>query len=313
MNYNINDKIVIAADKLSTVLISIWNDPRLRLYCENLLENLTKESNKKMTIHTSCCKEPWQIILWCYCSLNTKGSSKAAKEWTKIDRYNLMVELFHKFILSENKFSESQKFIAINCLLRYFAGGKFLTVRKDLIGDIYIEKSEVITTEFLEEKLMIVNDFDIEEYEKKAIKADAWYLFQLLKECQFDINEINNKFQNVSIIDGSENDLMKLKGVSKKYSRNIKMDLRTTDSENFIAIDSRLGRILKKLDLSSNVEKKYNEIEYFFNKHIIEDRISKVIVPSYSSRPKKLIGISSWELDRLIYNLGEEKLLEQLI
>ena len=91
------------------------------------------------------------------------------------------------------------------------------------------------------------------------------------------------------------------------------MDMRTSDSENFIAIDLRINKILNKIGLNFNIEKKYNEIEIFFIKNVIEDKLSEIILPSYSSRPKKLKGITPWELDRLMYNLGEENLLESYI
>jgi hypothetical protein len=302
-----------ASEKLSLALISIWNEPILRLRCESILENRTVESNNKKEFYNSNCKEPWQVILWCYCSLNTKGSSKASKDWIKRDKFKEMTELFQTFIFSNSNYNDSQKFVAINIILRNFAGGKFLTINKGLIADIYLKKTEELTTSLLHDKIMSVNSFNLSDYENKSTKADSWNLFQLFRECNFDVNEIKKKFQKLSIIDSTEKNLGELKGLSKKYSRNIKMDMRTSDSENFIAIDLRINKILNRIGLNFNIEKKYNEIEIFFIKNVIEDKLSEVILPSYSSRPTNLKGITPWELDRLIYNLGEENLLELYI
>jgi hypothetical protein len=216
-------------------------------------------------------------------------------------------------MFSNSNYNDSQKFVAINIILRNFAGGKFLTINKDLIGDIYIKKTEKLTESLLHDKIMGLNSFNLSDYENKSTKADSWNLFQLLRKCQFDLNEIKKKFKTLSIINSHEKNLGELKGLSKKYSRNIKMDMRTSDSENFIAIDLRINKILNKIGLNFNIEKKYNEIEIFFIKNVIEDKLSEIILPSYSSRPKKLKGITPWELDRLIYNLGEENLLESYI
>jgi len=308
-----NTELINASEKLSSALISIWNQPSLRLRCESILENSTVESNNKMEFYNSYCKEPWQVILWCYCSLNTKGSSKASKDWTKRDKFKEMTELFQTFMFSNSNYNDSQKFVAINIILRNFAGGKFLTINKDLIGDIYIKKTEKLTESLLHDKIIGSNSFNLSDYENKSTKADSWNLFQLLRECQFDLNEIKKKFKTLSIINSHEKNLGELKGLSKKYSRNIKMDMRTSDSENFIAIDLRINKILNRIGLNFNIEKKYNEIETFFIKNVIEDKLSEVLLPSYSSRPKKLKGITPWELDRLIYNLGEENLLESYI
>jgi hypothetical protein len=306
------EKFKDASVKLSEALISIWDDPKIRLFSENMFEVITKESNLKKESYNINCNEPWQVILWCYCSLNTKGSSKAAKDWIKNGAFNEMSNQIRTFILTKNEYSVTNKFIALNIILRYFAGGKFLTINKSIVNDVYFKKTEELTYEKLHNKVISLNNFNFSEYEEKSTKADSWKIFQLFRQCHFDINLINVKFKNLSILTSSVKQLEELNGLSNKYSRNIKMDMRTIDSENFIAIDLRINKILKKIGLNLNINKDYNKIEDFFIKDILQNRISNKIMPNYKSRPKNIVGITPWELDRLLYNIGEDYLMDKL-
>ena len=305
--------LTAAAEKLSSAFIAIWNESTLRAHCEKILDNQTLESKRKKTLYNTYCTEPWQVIVWCYCSMNTKGSSKASKDWTENNGFKEMIELFKKFVLSPTK-NEREKFLAINLILRYYAGGKFLTISQKLVENFYLDNREELTENILLEKINNEKSFDLKSYENKPQKADSWVLYKILEKHKFNPFHINEEFENLSIINSSEEAIIKkLEGLGSKYSRNVKMDIRTPDSESFIAIDKRIKEVLNKVGLNLNVDRYYDKIERFLVKDVVEAKLSKVIAPAYTSRPEGLNGITPWELDRLLYNLGDSSILENYL
>ena len=306
MKFENKESLNGAAEKLSKVLIGLWANSEFRDKCETQLENQTISAKDKLENYKKFCAEPWQIIVWCYLSLNTKGSSKQSKNWLENNNFSRLLNFIEDVIFLNRSFNESQRFIGLNLILREFAGGKYLTIKKDLVETGYFNLNDPLTKESFHEKISHPNLFSLNDYEKKSKKADSWNLFKLFIDNNFNKIEINKKYNSISIIDSKIDDLSILNGISKKYARNIKMDMRTPDSENYIAIDLRIKNILSKIGIDINIEKYYNEIEVLFQNNIIKDQLSDIIEPKYVSRPIYLKGITPWELDRLLYSFKDE-------
>ncbi|MFH0833923.1 MAG: hypothetical protein V2A63_00860 [Patescibacteria group bacterium] len=83
--------------------------------------------------------------------------------------------------------------------------------------------------------------------------------------------------------------LKQFSGIADKYSRNIWMDIYDLDFRNFIAIDERIKKISEKLGI---LDLPYEEHEKYYLEIANE------------------IGISGWELDRLLYNCNKEIVAE---
>jgi thermostable 8-oxoguanine DNA glycosylase len=83
--------------------------------------------------------------------------------------------------------------------------------------------------------------------------------------------------------------LKQFKGIGDKYARNIGMDLFHPDFRDTIALDTRIGNVTDELDIEFE---SYEEEEEF-----------------YVSVAERL-GITPWELDRLLYRYTDEVIEE---
>lgn len=79
--------------------------------------------------------------------------------------------------------------------------------------------------------------------------------------------------------------LKQFKGIGDKYARNIGMDLFHPDFRDTIALDTRIGNVTDELDIEFG---SYEEEEEFYVS--VADRL----------------GITPWELDRLLYRYTDE-------
>lgn len=79
--------------------------------------------------------------------------------------------------------------------------------------------------------------------------------------------------------------LKQFKGIGDKYARNIGMDLFHPDFRDTIALDTRIGNVTDELDIEFE---SYEEEEEFYVS--VADRL----------------GITPWELDRLLYRYTDE-------
>lgn len=79
--------------------------------------------------------------------------------------------------------------------------------------------------------------------------------------------------------------LKQFKGIGDKYARNIGMDLLHPDFRDTIALGTRIGNITDKLDIEFEL---YEEEEEFYV--LVADRL----------------GITPWELDRLLHRYTDE-------
>lgn len=85
--------------------------------------------------------------------------------------------------------------------------------------------------------------------------------------------------------------LKQFKGIGDKYARNIGMDLFHSDFRDTIALDTRIGNVTDELDIEFE---SYEEEEKFYVS--VADRL----------------GITPWELDRLLYRYTDEVVEEIL-
>lgn len=299
-----------AAELLSAAFIKIFNNADIRRYCENHLESETLNSLKRQEIYRKF-KEPWQSVLWCFCSLNSKGSAKASREKWVLE-FSRMSELINpEFLFKEFDKNEEKIFCAINLILRSFAGGRFLTVSKKYFGEQY---KEFDSLEFPTRKdlVKIVSSNTLDLLSNNNIHVTASYkLFEIIKNSQFKVELINKSFNDLNIISISVDNLIERfssYGISNKFARNIKMDILADNIEGYFAIDSRIQGILESIGYPKfNIDKDYNDIELFLNKILKEEKFLGKICFQYNNKQNILPKMTSWEFDRLLFFLSDSR------
>lgn len=105
-------------------------------------------------------------------------------------------------------------------------------------------------------------------------------------EAMGGITEANMKFFSLKTAEDIINFLYAFPGIGEKYARNIPMDYYHPLFQNYIAIDARIKKISKELELP--LFKSYRDHEQFY------------------LNVAKSAGIQGWELDRLIFSHKEE-------
>jgi hypothetical protein len=308
INYAINQRALV---KLSDAFKILLNDPVLNNFCIGLLENETTNSINRRKIYLENCKEPWQTILWCFCSLNTKGSSKVSRQkW--LENFSHMSGLINPdFLFKEFHGNEEKIFCAINLILRQFAGGRFLTVSKKHYQRQY-EAFQNIELPDNDDLINIVSTINISLIASKGkINTTSFKLFELYKKNKFEVKSINNSFPHLDLITIKVKDLInnfKFLGISNKFARNIKMDILANNIIGYYAIDSRIQNVLESIGFGKiNIDKDYEQIECFFNMLVNEEKYLGLIELKYKDRSIMFNRFSSWELDRLIFALSDSK------
>jgi hypothetical protein len=314
MEINLNSS---AVGKISTALIKIWESDKLRRLCFEILESATTESQKKLKIYQAIQDDPYRTLVWIYFSLNSKGGVNGTRNlWCTNDaNFKEVTDLITPEILYQNFNGDQEKiFYAINLIMRYYAGGRYLTVAKKYYSTEYeeVKKLPILNQSHLQilvSKIKI-NSQALSETIKNKSKTSSYELFSLFKKCHFNSKIINTQYNGYNLINSSIDQIGHLNGIGNKYSRNIKMDLRTTDVENHIAIDDRIQNILKSsgiIDFDGINRKKYLDLESFLIKRVIESEAISKLEVSYSNRPLKLSSMTAWEFDRLLFGLSDPK------
>jgi hypothetical protein len=298
-----------AAELLSAAFVDIFNNTDLRKFCENHLERETARSLKRKEIYDTECKHSWQRILWCFCSLNSKGSAKASREkWCL--KFSLMSDLINPEVLyTEFNGNEEKIFCAMNLILRNFAGGRFLTISKKYYGEQYngFDNIEIPTEEDLI-KIVSANTSGLLS-KNNSHNTASFKLFEIFKKNEFKVESINKSFNNLNIISISVDDLIERfssYGINNKFARNIKMDILADNIDGYFAIDSRIQTILESIGYPAfNINKDYHDIELFLNTILKEEKFLGKICFQYKNKPNNSTKMTSWELDRLMFSLSD--------
>lgn len=306
INFAINQK---AAEILSAAFVEIFNNIEIRKFCDNHLESETARSLKRKEIYETECKHPWQRVLWCFCSLNSKGSAKASREkWHQ--KFSLMSDLINpEFLYTEFNGNEEKIFCAMNLILRNFAGGRFLTISKKYYGEQYkgFDNIEIPSEKDLI-KIVSAKTLDLLSY-NTSHKTASFKLFEVFKKNNFKVESINRSFKDLDIISNSVDDIIEkfsCYGINKKFARNIKMDILADNIDGIFAIDSRIQTILESIGYPAfNINKVYHDIELFFNTIIKEEKYLGKICFQYKNKPNNSAKMTSWELDRLMFALSD--------
>jgi len=285
---------------LTQIIIEIFSNEAEKEKCLAILEENTIRAEFNKNIYKKYCDQPWKIIVWYWLSLNSKGGSKNAKDWH--ENINNVLELINPDSLRKSFNNNEEILIAINIILRHYAGGRFLTLSNKKLLNAYL-LDETLNLEVLKNKV-----YQAKLVSKDHKKVDSYKLFKLFKDCDFNTEIINSKYPKICLIK-DEIESLKINGIGDKYARNVRMDMRTNDSENFIAIDLRIINILEKVGLKKiRINNKiYKEIENAFNNIILKNKKIIELDINYSSRPNYNDSMTSWELDRILYNIAEEK------
>lgn len=298
-----------AAEVLSAAFVEIFNNTDLRNVCENLLKCEKERSLNKQKIYLEECKQKWHSVLWCFCSLNSKGSAKASRDKWFVN-FSLMSDLINpEFLYKEFNGNEEKIFCAINLILRNFAGGRFLTVSKKYYGEQYngFNNIEIPTKEDLI-KTVSANHLNLTS-NNNIQNTPSFKLFKLFKKNEFKLDYINKSFNDLNIISISIHDLIERcssYGINNKFARNIKMDIFADNIDGYFAIDSRIQTILKSIGYPSvNINKDYHNIELFLNTILKEEKFLGKIKIHYENKSSNSNQITSWELDRLMFSLSD--------
>jgi hypothetical protein len=281
----------------------IWEENEKRFIQK--LNDETIDSFKRKDNYQKYCKEPCHVLLWCLLSMNSKGGVENAKTWQ--DKFDEILKLIEPKRLKEKFKNDNDIFVAMNVIIRYFAGGRFLTCGQKY-GIKYYSGSEVLTFEQLTEHVLASNGFSLEKYERNNRRADSYKYFEVYREHSFENEAINKSYSNLSLteleIRHLTNILSNSLGIKNKFARNILMDMRLPNSENLIAIDSRIDNILKPFINGANCFEKKEE---FLLQSLQSDEL-KQIYPSYNLRPKHLnnCSLTAWELDRTLFNFKDD-------
>ncbi len=147
-----------------------------------------------------------------------------------------------------------------------------------------------VQVELYWEKIKGMNEKDVanilQKYNIRFHKRKAKWLLEnrelLVKK---GLLKFKNKWKNESIDDAIKM-LMQFAGISHKYARNIGMDAADCRFENSAAIDSRVYNIL--LRINPKLPNPCNTRNYLANEMFLRGLA-------------KEIGISPWELDRIIF------------
>lgn len=297
-----------AANILTNAFKGILNDQEIKNYCLNYLQIETANSIKRRNIYLEKCNEQWQTVLWCFCSLNSKGSAKASKgKW--LEDFNQLSKLINpenlNSLLSGN---EEKIFCAINLILRNYAGGRFLTISEKYYPKEYSEFQKI---EFPknEDLIRILDNSNLSVLElNKKFNTESYKLFNIFQKNKFQTASINESFSNLNLMTTNVLDIIKTfkqLGINKKFARNIKMDILSDNIDGYYAIDSRISGVLDKIKFGNvNLDKDYEKLEHFFNSIIKEEKYLGKVNISYKNRTAQT-GFSSWEFDRLLFKLSD--------
>ncbi len=300
-----------AAVRLSSALKCILDNPELNKFSRDYLTKETKESLDRRSVYLEYAKEPWRTVLWCFCSLNSKGSTKSAKtDW--INNFNHMAVLLNPaFLNSEFEGNRDKIFCAINLVLRHFAGGRFLTVSDQYYHDQYAEFKK-LNLPTISDLVKVVKARELRSIKMFGkINTASHKLFEIYCSNKYQIELINRHFVGLDIMANEVNNLIKSlpsSGINRKYARNIKMDILADNIDGYYAIDSRIQGVLESCDFGKvNIDKDYDQIESFLNALISDDNYLGLVNIDYQGRCQKSRGLSSWELDRLLFALSDSK------
>ena len=298
-----------AAELLSAAFVEIFNNTDLRKVCENHLKDEKERSLKRQKIYLEECNQAWHSVLWCFCSLNSKGSAKASREKWFVN-FSLMSDLINpEFHFKEFNGNEEKIFCAINLILRNFAGGRFLTVSKKYYGEQYngFDNIEIPTKEDL---IKMVSSNTLSLTSNNNIQNLASFkLFEIFKKNEFKLDYINKSFNDLNIISISVHDLIERfssYGINNKFARNIKMDIFADNIDGYFAIDSRIQAVLESIGYPAiNINKDYHNIELFLNTVLKEEKFLGKIKINYENKSGNSNQMTSWELDRLMFSLSD--------
>jgi len=307
-----NEVFIKAANNIFIALINIWSNEITQKHCLEILEKANNGARRKTEIYQYCCNEPWKVLLWIYCSLNSKGSAKGAKDnwWKEFDKLCNLIQPEKLYKVFDG--DDEKVFYAINIIMRYYAGGRFLTVSKEIYP---IEYANLKKLNFLDEstvKRMVLNLESKTSITNRnnIVNTPSYQLFEIYRNGSFRLKKINALYPDLDLFKSNHQKLELLNGVKGKYARNIKMDLRTPDVEQKIAIDDRIKKILKTAGLENiklSTENNYEEIESFIIYNILGSKSISSFLIHYRNRPKHLKQMTGWEIDRLLFGLTDPK------
>ena len=208
---------------------------------------------------------------------------------------------------------EEKIFCALNLILRHYVGGRFLTISKKYYQQQYekLKKFKTLTHEILISLTSSQTKQKLVKQNSKHKNTTSYFLFNLYKSHKFKKEIINETFKDFNLLETSVTDfesMPNLKGIGKKYARNIKMDIRSEDVEEAFAIDSRIKNILSAVGLRKrNLNNDYESIELLLLNITSNKNYLGSLDIKYPKRPKYLNHISGWELDRLLFGLSNQK------
>jgi hypothetical protein len=264
----------------------------------------TIDSFKRKDNFQKYCLEPWHVLLWCLLSMNSKGGVENAKTWQ--DKFDEILKLIDSKRLKEKFKNDNDIFVAMNVIIRHFAGGRLLTCGQKY-GIKYYSGNEVLSFEQLTIQVLASSGFNLEKYERNNRKADSYKYFEVNRKHSFENESIKKSHSKLSLteleIRPLTNILNNSLGIKNKFARNILMDMRLPNSENLIAIDSRIDNILKPFIIGM----RSYEIKEDFLLDALKSKDLKEIIPTYESRPKHLnnSSLTAWELDRTLFNFND--------
>ena len=301
-----NNSLTVENDlvgKLVDSLFALINNEKTRNYLTQLIVCEKKLSRLRKKIYSEYSKEPWQSIIWCYCSLNSKQSRNSS---TWVFKFKEISKFLDPDLLCKSFDGDSKKiFLAINIVLHRYAGGRFLTTKGNDSYRTARCKFDSIHEPKQIDLIQIVGTIKCPLNIQKE-KSDSKHLFNIYKINQFSKERINSNFNRLDLKKIKPDDLnkkFKLLGIGKKYSRNILMDIRNSKVNiSHYAIDSRITSILDKFGLIDSGKMEYENIEIILDnaRKQLNQKIRKEMSKCCDWKMKEF---DSWTFDRLLFNL----------
>lgn len=301
-----NNSLTVENDLVGKLVDSIFvliDNEKTRDYVTQLIVFEKKLSHLRKKIYSEYSHEPWQSIIWCYCSLNSKQSRNPS---TWVFKFQEISKFLDPNLLCKSFDGDSKKiFLAINIVLHRYARGRFLTTKGNNSYKIARRKFSLIHEPKQIDLIEIVSTITYRLNIQKE-KSDSKHLFNVYKINQFSKERINSNFNKLDLKKIKPDDFnkkFKLLGIGKKYSRNILMDIRNSKTyTSHYAIDSRITSILEKFGIVNSSKMEYENIEIILEnaRKLLNQKIRKEMSKCSEWKMKEFDG---WTFDRLLFNL----------
>ncbi len=229
MNYSQN-QYEQNAIKLLEIVKLLARDSEVWNKCQNLLSNLTFEAITKTSILENSPQSLNSTVLWAYFSTNTKGGSEGVKKWE--NKFNDILTLIND---GKNRYKDEKDkfFFFLNLVIRHFVGGRFTTISSNKYPELYSSTLNFENISQLDAFILNINSESFKDILTTPISKNSPMVYHIFNHL-LNKDVSSNKLSLYSDIYG------KLDGIGLKYSRNILMDLRREESENYIAIYGRI-------------------------------------------------------------------------